>query len=162
MKRRREILLLLDQVQQVPKVLNYGDKYLTLSLVQGVKDLPMQPFGCNLCVVGGKNWPGVGSSVFLESAVGTELGSACGFLLAFLFLGRKGRASYISYIRPTTNIPLQECELLLTCTLVPRLLELHSIVENSPPPGLITVRACRSRRVSTTLQKITRDNSPRR
>jgi hypothetical protein len=64
MKRRREILLLLDQVQQVPKVLNYGDKYLTLSLVQGVKDLPMQPFGCNLCVVGGQNWPRVGSSVF--------------------------------------------------------------------------------------------------
>jgi hypothetical protein len=91
MKRRREILLLLDQVQQVPKVLNYGGKYLTLSLVQGVKDLPMQPFGCNLCVVGGKNWPRVGSSVFLEPAVGTELGQLGLWIPLGVFIPRNER-----------------------------------------------------------------------
>jgi hypothetical protein len=51
----------------------------------------MQPFGCNLCVVGGKNWPKVGSSIFLGSAVGTELGQLGLWITLSVFIPRKER-----------------------------------------------------------------------
>jgi hypothetical protein len=82
----------------------------------------------------GKNWPRVGASVFLESAVGTELGSLNrSWHLAFS--PRKERKGRAYYIRLATRIPLpQHFTLLSGCTLVPQLFELRGIVEKSPPP----------------------------
>jgi hypothetical protein len=104
----------------------------------------MQPLGAHHCVGGRKNRPRVGSSVFLESA-GTEVGQvgssnrrSWSLGVWHSFLGGKGRASYIKL---TTNIPLQQFTSLVACTLVPQLLELHGIVDNRFQVEPINVRA---------------------
>jgi hypothetical protein len=61
----------------------------------------MQPFGCNLCVVGGKNWPRIGSSVFLESAVGTELGQLGLWIALGVFIPRKERTRLLHLLHQT-------------------------------------------------------------